>query len=488
MLIRHSFLYIAARIAPGLLGMGTTAILTRLLEPRSYGLYGLALVIMTFVSSTGFDWLGVTFVRFNESRRDDERTAATFILIFFILVGVSAVLAAAAWAAGAFSGAGAPICLLGVLSAWSYSWFEFSARVETSNMRPLRYLVMSFARAAFIMAGASTAAWLTRDPVWTTAGSALGMLAGGMFGSLRSNRVRLALFDRALARTIVGFGLPLAASMTLSTVVVSGVRLLIQVLDSSDALGLYTAAFVLVQSSLAILVSGVASASYPLAVRAVESGDPARAQRQLLANGGLVLAVLAPACLGMALTARGISTTLVGPRFSAGVAALTPWMAAGTFFAGFRAHFLDHAFQLGRRPSLQIWVTCGAAVVAVALGFYLIPRDGPVGAAMAVTGAMLVGCIHAILVRRWAYPVPLPVKAAFQVGFCCLVMTAAVKALPDRHGAAAFLLQVLTGVVAYGLGGIAVDLLGSRRRLLQILAGGRPAALGRPVPVRSVDR
>ena len=76
--------------------------------------------------------------------------------------------------------------------------------------------------------------------------------------------------------------------MCTSWVVTSGSRALVQFLDSSEALGLYTAAFVLVQNSLAIMASGIDAAGYPLAIRAVESGDPARARRQLLANGTLL--------------------------------------------------------------------------------------------------------------------------------------------------------------------------------------------------------
>ena len=353
MLIRHSLLYMVARFVPGILGMMTTALLTRLLDLRGYGIYGLALVIMTFVSTMGFDWLGVSLMRFNEARRGDERVIATFVQIFLVLMLVSAGLTALTWACGLFSGAEASVYLLGLLLAWSYSWFEFAARVETANMRPFRYLTMNLARSACILLGAVGAAWLTHDAIWTMVGTGVGMFAGAMFGTLRTHRMAPRLFDRQLAAQVIAFGFPLAISMTLGSVVSSGTRALVQALGSSEALGLYTAAFILVQNTLAIMASGIASAGYPLAVRAVESGDGIRAQRQLLANGSLLLAMLAPACLGMALAAPGISTTLVGHRFSAGVSLLTPWMAAGTFFASIRAHFLDHAFQLGRRPSLE---------------------------------------------------------------------------------------------------------------------------------------
>ena len=135
----------------------------------------------------------------------------------------------------------------------------------------------------------------------------------------------------------------------------------------------------------------------------------------------------------MALTApRASRPPSSGRKFSAGVALITPWMAAGTFFAGFRAHFLDHAFQLGRRPSLQIWVTCVAAIVATGFSFYLIPRWARWARRSRSPSAMAVSCCHAAMAGRWAYPIPLPLGAAPRIALSCALMAIAVHALPGR--------------------------------------------------------
>src|SRR5579871_2560069 len=158
-------------------------------------------------------------------------------------------------------------------------------------------------------------------------------------------------------------------------------------------------------------------------------------------------------------------------------------MAAGTFFAGFRAHYLDHAFQLGRRPSLQIWVTCLAAIVATGFSFYLIPRYGPVGAAMAVTIAMAVSCCHAAVAGRWAYPIPMPVSAAPRIAFCCALMAVAVHAVPGRgfHG---LLSQVAIGVLVYGVSAVALNVLDLRERAVEILSR---RLWRREIPVQGAD-
>ena len=240
------------------------------------------------------------------------------------------------------------------------------------------------------------------------------------------------------------FGAPLAISMAMAALANSGVRALLDALGSAEALGLYTAAFLLVQNSLSVAAAAIASAGYPRAVRALEAGNLAAAQRQVSDNIALLLTVLAPMAAGMALTAPGIAALLVGPPYQASVAALTPWLAATGFFAGLRAHGLDHAFQLGRRPALQVQVTALAAGFALGLSGVLIPVWGPLGAAIACALAAALSCAHAILAGRAAWGLKLPWATAMEVGAACAVMGAFVRLAPGGLAG-----QVAAGAISY---------------------------------------
>ncbi len=433
-LIRHSLIYVVAKLLPGLLGLATTALLTRLIPPAGYGVYGLALVVMTFGSAAAFDWLGLAYLRLG--RPDDPRAIATTVALFGGVVGVVALGGVVAWLAGGLGQAGG----IGLVMMGCYAWFELASRFQMAAGRPGRYLAMNLGRAGLGLMGAVTAAWLTRDPVWTAAGTAAGMLAGAALGGVRPGGP----VDWRLARDMLGFGLPLAVSLALAGLANSGTRALVGGLGSAEALGLYTAAYLLVQNSLAVVAAGIAAAGYPPAVRAMERGDLAGAQRQLAANGALLLAVLAPMAVGMTLTAPGLAAVLVGPGYVGAVADLTPWMAAAGFFAGMRAQFLDHAFQLGKRPGLQLGVTAGAAVVVVGLTVMLVPWLGVVGAAVAMLVAMAVSCAHAAAVGRRAWPMPVP-AGWWRVGLACGVMACVVGVMPGGLA-----VQVAAGVGSYG--------------------------------------
>ena len=473
MLIRHSALYIGAKLLPGALGMLTTALLTRILPPDQYGIYGVALVITSFGATLGFEWLGLAYLRLAAAPGDAGRAGVTFGRLFAVLLAAAAFLGAISLAL--LPPTDRPIVLAGFLMMASYAWFEFRARLPVAALRPGVYLRMNLSRGALILVAACAAAWLTRNPVWTAIATAAATLAAS-FGSRSDATQRGGAFDRTLALASLRFGLPLAASLALNSATGSLTRALVGGLGSVTALGLYTAAFVLVQNTLVVLSSGVAAAGFSLAVRALESGDAAAARRQLSDNGALLLAVLAPASLGMGLCADSIAATLVGPQFRDTVATLTPWLAAAALLTGFRAHYLDHAFQLGHAIGQQVWVTATAATVTLGLDAILIPRDGPRGAAIAVLVGAAASVLHAAIAGRAAFAIPLPLAQAARIVASCTVMAVCVLAIPASFPAA-LAAKIAVGTCSYAVAAIGFDVIGSRGSFMRHigLATGRPA-------------
>ncbi len=461
MLIKNSAIYMVAKLAPGLFGLATTAALTRLLDPHEYGLYGLALVVMTLGSIILFDWLGLAFLRFYQSRRDDPSLLSTFLCMFIALVVVSAAGLGAALISGVIPADLVGAYVVGLLMVWAGAWFELVSRLAVAEFQPVKVLQMNLGRSLLVLAGATTAAWLTTSPLWTATATGAAIFVGAFFGRVPIPRPRWRLFDRSLARDVVVFGAPMAASMALFTLIDGGTRVLLERLDSAQALGLYTAASVLAQSTIGVIAAGVSSAGYSLVVREVEHDDHAAARRQLLANGTLLLAVLAPTSLGIALTGNCIATTFLGSRFVSGVAPLMVWIAANSFFNSLRCNHLDHAFHLGKKPNLQVWVMGLAGIIAIGLSLYLIPKEGPVGAAIAVTVAYAVSCVHSMIAGRYAYPIPLPVAAGVRIGICCAFMALVVVQLPDS-GWMGLVLRATLGAGTYALAAIAVNLLDTR--------------------------
>lgn len=476
MLIQHSAIYLLTRLLVGLIAMATTALLTRLLAPAVYGQYGLALAVMSFGAQTLFNWISVSFARLYQARRDDPRTLSTFAQIY----GLTAASAAAAFllasVCGALSGDAAWIYGVGVVLMGAFAWFELLAGFEVASFRPGVYLGMCLGRAVLILVGACGGAWLTGDPLWTALGYGFGMLAASAMGRTRGWSLRPSRFDKALAQQICRFGLPLAGCMVLSAISTSGTRLLVNELDSAEALGLFTAAYLVVQSTLGVIAFGMVAAGYQLAVQAVESGDQAAARRQLVANASLLFAVIAPASLGMALTADGLAQTIVGARFSEEMARLIPWLAAGQFFESIRSCYLDHAFQLGHKSHYLAWIMGATAAVSIGLGVWLIPSLGPTGAAVAMTVAAAVSCALGLLLGRRSYPMPIPYDALARLLVACIAMSIVVLCLRGG-GLVSLMLQISLGALTYGAVVLALDVMDLRvllfARLRRVANHGR---------------
>ena len=257
MLIRNSAIYMGATLLSGLFGLATTAALTRLLDPHEYGLYGLALVVMTLGSSVAFDWLGLSFIRFYQGRRQDPRLLATFISIFFALCAISAGALGVALLTGIVPADLVAVSILSLLMVWAFSWFNLVSRISVAEFQPLEYMKMNLGRSFLILAGATTTAWLTRNSLWTAVATAAGTFAGAFFGKIPIPRPSWRLLDRDLARDVLVFGIPLAASLVLFSLTDSGTRILLEQLDSAGALGVYTAASVLAQATLGVIAGGV---------------------------------------------------------------------------------------------------------------------------------------------------------------------------------------------------------------------------------------
>jgi O-antigen/teichoic acid export membrane protein len=466
MLIRNSLTFVAAKAVPSVLGMATSVILTHVLNPPEYGLYGISLIVMTFGTSVFFDWLTLCLTRFYEARQRDPKVIGTVVHLFLMMVVLIGFVLFLAWLFGLLNRPEGKNYATGAAMLCAYAWFELVASVKIVEIRSLDFFRLNAGRAVCVLVASVGAAWLTRDASWTACGTATGLFAGSYLRRQRLARLGPANFDVGLARDMIVYGFPLALALIMGGLTYSGVRALVEWFDSSAALGYYTAAFLLVQSTLVVVASGIQSVTYQLAVRAFEAGDASAIRRQFLQNGEVLLSMLAPAALGASLTARGMSTTLVAAQYTDAVAQLIPWLAAGAFFGSVRASYFDYAFQLGHRPLRLLRVLTVSAIISVGLGYGLIPILGTEGAAIAFMVATGVSCIHGYIEGRWVMALPLPVRAFTKVSVACIVMAVAVRQV-DGHTPIDFILQVVVGMAVYSLAALALNVLNLRESIIK---------------------
>lgn len=121
-----------------------------------------------------------------------------------------------------------------------------------------------------------------------------------------------------------------------------------------------------------------------------------------------------------------------------------------------------------------MWVTAAAALWAVGLSVWLIPRQGAVGAAIAMCVAMAFSCVHAWFAGKQAYHLPFPGVPMAKVALGCCAMAALVLAVPG-HGLSPFLLRVLLGGLGYATVAVLTNILDVRSALSRYVALRRAA-------------
>jgi len=110
-------------------------------------------------------------------------------------------------------------------------------------------------------------------------------------------------------------------------------------------------------------------------------------------------------------------------------------------------------------------------ILNIGLNLWLIPVYGLMGAVWSTVIAYAVGLIVALVMGRRYFPIPIPVKAFFQISFACLVMAGVVHGIPIPDGTHDFveiLIKAPIGILVYGLLCFSTDTAGCREIIKNI--------------------
>jgi O-antigen/teichoic acid export membrane protein len=145
-----------------------------------------------------------------------------------------------------------------------------------------------------------------------------------------------------------------------------------------------------------------------------------------------------------------------------------PIVAVAVIFQVLTQQYLHASFLLAGRNSLYLINTASIIAANVILSYVLVSSDGTVGAAWARLGADIVGFVCALVLSRWAFPVPLPLRQLALTMIAGLMMALAVATV-DRSlhvsDLAACVVLVGVGSASYVALCWMLDISRARRRL-----------------------
>jgi O-antigen/teichoic acid export membrane protein len=468
--LRGRVIFFLAKLMLGLLGLGTTAMLTRWVGPTEYGAYAFGLSIILFTVGAGFGWLNLSLQRFRPGFREPEFLFGTPIVVFCALCCAIAAVAGLgimltnSWRYAPFLAA----CLFAIFAA---AWFELKQRVQLAELQAAPYFWTNVVRGTLILLLTFAAAY-TQQSVTTM------ILATGVSTLIAASLFRTAhldifnwRFDREIGHMLFQFGLPVFVGFGVANVLISIDRWMLQLLSGSTAVGLFTATSLVAQVPIALLASGIGPSANALAVRAYEFTDGTTVKAQLEENLVSLLGIVLPAAVGITALSRNLAFVLVGENFAPAVIELAPWLCVASTLWAVRANYFDSAFHLARntRPLIMIMSVTLAANAAV--DFWLIPWQAELGAAIGSCIALGVGFAVAVIASRRVYKLPFPFKETAKVVVASALMYFVLQTVADSRGVGALFVQLTIGSLVYLTSIVALDVLQSRQWLVRQVTG-----------------
>jgi O-antigen/teichoic acid export membrane protein len=467
-MLRESLVYILSRAVPSGIAFVTGMVLTWLLTPADYGVYGLGMALIALIAATFFDWHGLSFLRFYQSEVARPTYMPTILQLFLLLCLASIVVAVLAYATGTLTPDYRELVWICVPGCWCYAWFELAVRMQIAQFRPAQYFWMNLVRNVGILVVVVAHAWATGSPFYVLAGSFVVMLLAGVLFLHPGFSLSPRFFDRDIAGRLWAFGWPVAVGRVIGTFSFAADRFLLDEFSDKASVGFYTVAFSLAQMTIATIATGIDSAIYSRAVKVADRNDPEALRQQLSKSCALMLAVTLPASVGVAMVAPGLARLAVAPDYVQPVSTLIVWMSAAAFLLQFRANYVDHGFHLGNTTGRLTWVITVMAIVNLVGDLILIPRYGAVGAAQASIIAGVVAMIHGIVAARSSIVLPFPKGEIAKIAIATLAMGLFLwpfsVLVPENlgRGIGILFVQVVGGAAVFGLVALGVNVLNLR--------------------------
>lgn len=458
MLIRQTLAYLPAQILGPLTQFATAIALTHYLGPAEYGLTMLIFASQELVFLVCLSWWTIYMLRYSgaitnqeEKARFDatERTVLLLATLAQIAATIGVIFLTEPEVPVAFYlGAIAFTVTRSLLNLLSERARKVAAIVDYSLVQivaPLGGLLLTLAALTFLETRSS---WVLFVFALTQA------LVGGLV-SLRLGLAGTTLrLDARIVRLALTFGVPVVLASAFGWLASNGIRFVVQELDGSTALGLLSVGWGIATRLAAVAALVVTAAAYPLAVRMMENDDPAGAREQIVRNSALLLAIIAPATLGVIAIAEPMTRLVIAPDYHAATIAILPWAMIGAAIRNLRMHGWDQLYLLFEAPRPMMVLEFGEVLITLIAAMIGLLGAGLTGAVIGtmLAAIMVAGADFLFLSSRFGLRIPawefLRVLIASSAMYALLWLMA-------RHGIAAsphwldLGMTVLAGMAAY---------------------------------------
>ena len=446
MLLKSSGIYMLAKIIPGLLAFTALSVYTHLLTPEQYGVYTLIFTAAMFLNATLFNWLPVGMVRFWPGGKYSEDTFISTMGMLYRCLSLPVILLVVIISFTVESD-NIRYVLAGLMLLVGFVSHRFGLMLKSAQMEPTSYAVMIISYSILALFFGSLFAYLGWGPFGVLLGVGIGMLIPSLVQTTKIwLRYNPALFSPELTQQLVIYGMPLAASFLLDQVTNVSDRYMLAWLSGEAEAGKYAVGYDLAGNSILMIMNAINLAAYPMIVKLLDTKGKEAALAYFKTYAILLFGVSIPAVVGLSLVGPNIIDLVIGDAYRESVTLLLPWVSCAIFFMGAGAFYTHLPFQLGNN-NMGIFKIAGVvAVLNLLLNYWLIPKMGMQGAAIATLLSFIVSVSLGFIFGRRVFPIPFPVKEVSKVLFATLLMGVCLYYLKDHRGWLWLLLQIISGL------------------------------------------
>jgi O-antigen/teichoic acid export membrane protein len=427
MLIGQASINLSANILSAVLGLLSVFVFTRLFSPHDYGTYllgvGFASVISVFLAG----WFRNLIL--NGHARNDGTDVRGLVISGYLICCLAAPIA---YGLGRMVGLDASAALAAVVLAVAIGLYELTQDLVRARLMALTVMKATLVRAASVLGLGVVIALVSPAGFLLLLSSALAYVLAVLVQSRAAWRGTVVAFDGAGLAAVARQGLPLTLSLTLLAVSSVTDRFMIANLVGAADAGRYVAGLDLVRQTLMMPAMSAAAAFFPLAVQIHAKQGNAALRSHLAECVELLLSITLPACLGFAVISSHVANVVLGADFREVAAQAMPIVAVAVIFQVLTQQYLHASFLLSGRNSLYLINTASIIAANVILSYVLVSSHGTAGAAWARLGADVIGFVCALILSRWAFPVPMPLGRLALTMIAGLVMALVVGTL-DRN-------------------------------------------------------
>jgi O-antigen/teichoic acid export membrane protein len=446
-----------------LLGLLSVFVFTRLFSPHDYGTYLLGVGFASVISVFLVGWFRNLVL--SGHARDDGTDIRGLVISGYLICCLAAPIA---YGLGRLVGLDTSAALAAVVLAVAIGLFELTQDLLRARLMALTVMKATLVRAAAVLCLGVVVAFLSPTGFLLLLSSALAYLLAVLVQSRAAWRGTIVKFDVSGLSAVARQGLPLTLSLTLLAISSVTDRFMIANLVGAADAGKYVAGLDLVRQTLMIPAMSAAAAFFPLAVQIHANQGNAAVRSHLAECVELLLSITLPACLGFAVISLHVANVFLGADFREVAAQAMPIVAIAVIFQVLTQQYLHASFLLSGRNSLYLINTASIIAANVILSYVLVSNLGTIGAAWARLGADVIGFVCALILSRWAFPVPLPLGRLALTMVAGLVMALAVGTL-DRNlhvsDLTACVVLVCVGLASYVAMCWLLDISRTRRRL-----------------------